>query len=149
MKLGDFLSVDNTLVDVRAPTKTRLLTDLCAHAAAALGLDADAVSSTIQKRESLGSTGVGDGVAIPHARIPGLTRALGLLARLQKPLDFDAIDGKPVDIVFLLLLPSGTTGEHLNVLAAVARKLREAGMIQALRHARDNAGLHSAMTSGG
>jgi PTS system nitrogen regulatory IIA component len=78
-----------------------------------------------------------------------LRNAFGLLARLQKPLDFDAIDGKPVDIVFLLLLPSGTTGEHLNVLAAVARKLREASVIQALRHARDNAGLHSAMTSGG
>ena len=145
MKLGDFLSVDDTLVDVRAPTKTRLLTDLCAHAAAALGLDADVVSSAIQKRESLGSTGVGDGVAIPHARIPGLKSAFGLLARLQKPLDFDAIDGKPVDIVFLLLLPSGTTGGHLNVLAAVARKLREASVLQALRHARDNAGLHSAM----
>jgi len=149
MKLGDFLSVENTLVDVRAPTKTRLLTDLCAHAAAALGLDADVLSSMIQKRESLGSTGVGDGVAIPHARIPDLKNAFGLLARLQKPLDFDAIDGKPVDIVFLLLLPTGTTGEHLNVLAAVARKLRDAAVLQALRHARDNADLHSAMTSGG
>lgn len=105
------------------------------------------VSSTIQKRESLGSTGVGDGVAIPHARIPGLKSAFGLLVRLQKPLDFDAIDGKPVDIVFLLLLPSGAKGEHLNVLAAVARRLRDAGVLGALRGAHDNAALHSAMTA--
>lgn len=147
MKLGDFLSVENTLVDVRAPTKTRLLTDLCAHAAAALGLEADMLSSMIRKREGLGSTGVGDGVAIPHARIPGLKSAFGLLARLQKPLDFDAIDGNPVDIVFLLLLPTGTTGEHLNVLAAVARKLRNADVLQALRRARDNAALYGAITA--
>lgn len=147
MKIGDFLSVENTLVDVRAPTKARLLTDLCARAAAALGLDADTLSSMIEKRENFGSTGIGDGVAIPHARIPELKNAFGLLARLQKPLDFDAIDGKPVDIVFLLLLPAGAKGEHLNVLAAVARKLRDAGVLEALRGARDNAALHGAMTA--
>jgi nitrogen PTS system EIIA component len=115
---ADYLSEKNALVSIQASTKTGLLSDLCARAAVAVGFDAKTISCEILKREGLGSTGVGGGVAIPHARIPGLNSAFGLLARLQKPIDFEAIDGEPVDIVFLLLLPTATSGEHLNVLAA-------------------------------
>jgi PTS system nitrogen regulatory IIA component len=147
MDLGSFLSVEDVLVDVHASTKTGLLNDLCALAAAALGLDAKTVSSEIQRREELGSTGVGGGVAIPHARIPGLKKVFGVLARLQKPIEFDSIDGQPVDIVFLLLMPTGASGENLNVLAAVTRKLRDTAALHALRDARDRTALHRAMVS--
>lgn len=147
MELGALLSVENTLLDVPASNKTKLLNDLCARAAAALDWDAKAISSEILKREELGSTGVGGGVAIPHARIPGLKNALGVLARLRKPIDFNAIDGRPVDIVFLLLLPTAPSGEHLNMLAAVSRKLRDLEALRALREAPDRAALHGAMVS--
>lgn len=148
MQLSNFLSVENTLINVRSSDKTRLLSDLCDQAAKELGLDARTISGAILEREGLGSTGVGGGVAIPHARIPELKNAFGVLARLQKPIDFDAIDGQPVDIVFLLLLPSSSSGEHLNVLASVARRLRNATTLLVLRNARDSTALHSAMISG-
>lgn len=147
MELANFLSIENALVNVQAANKTSLLNDLCARAATAVGLDAKAISSEILKREKLGSTGVGGGVAIPHARMPGLKTAFGVLAHLQKPMDFDAIDGEPVDIVFLLLLPTAASGEHLNVLAAVARRLRDPATLRALREASDTVALHSAMVS--
>ena len=147
MQLADYLSEKNALVDVQASTKAGLLSNLCARAAVAVGFDEKTISCEILKREGLGSTGVGGGVAIPHARIPGLKSAFGVLARLQKPIDFEAIDGEPVDIVFLLLLPTATSGEHLNVLAAVARRLRNAEALQALRQAQDGAAFHSAMVA--
>jgi nitrogen PTS system EIIA component len=147
MQLADYLSEKNTLVDVQASTKTGLLSNLCARAAVAASSDAKTISCEILKREGLGSTVVGGGVAIPHARIPGLKSAFGVLARLQKPIDFEAIDGEPVDIVFLLLLPTATSGEHLNVLAAVARRLRNAEALRALRQARNGAAFHGAMVA--
>lgn len=147
MELASFLSIENALAGVQAANKTSLLNDLCARAAAAIRLDAKLISYEIQKREGLGSTGVGRGVAIPHARIPGLRTAFGVLARLQKPIDFDAIDGQPVDIVFLLLQPVSTSGEHLNVLAAVARRLRDPAALRSLRRASDRVALHNAMVS--
>ncbi|MDR6304894.1 PTS system nitrogen regulatory IIA component [Nitrobacter vulgaris] len=147
MQLADYLSEKNTLVDVQASTKTDLLSNLCARAAVAASSDAKTISCEILKREGLGSTGVGGGVAIPHARIPGLKSAFGVLARLQKSIDFEAIDGEPVDIVFLLLLPTATSGEDLNVLAAVARRLRNAEALRALRQARNGAAFHGAMVA--
>ena len=135
------------LVGIQASTRTGLLSDLCARAAVAVGFDAKTISCEILKREGLGSTGVGGGVAIPHARIPGLKSAFGVLARLQKPIDCEAIDGEPVDIVFLLLLSTATSGEDLNVLAAVARRLRNAEALRALRQAQDGAAFHSAMVA--
>ena len=105
MKVSDFLSPDRVLVDVRESDKVRLLERLSTLAAAAVELDAGDIVREVTKREVLGSTGVGDGVALPHARLRGLGAPFGVLARLSHPIDFDAIDGKPVDIVFLLLLP--------------------------------------------
>jgi PTS system nitrogen regulatory IIA component len=98
------------------------------------------------KREELGSTGVGGGVAIPHARLPELHQVFGLSARLKKPIDFDAIDQRPVDIVFLLLTPAAEQGDHLNALAAVARKLREPERLKELRASENDAALYLAMT---
>jgi PTS system nitrogen regulatory IIA component len=132
---------------VRAPDKTRLLQELSSQAAASVDLPPEQISAEILKREALGSTGTGGGVAIPHARIQGLTKAFGIFARLNKPMDFAAIDGRPVDLVFLLLLPANPVGEQLKALAAVARKLRDPACLRELRSAGGSAALYDAMTA--
>jgi PTS system nitrogen regulatory IIA component len=145
MKITDFLSPGNVAVNVNLPDKTRLLGELCRRAASALKLDPDSITGDILKRESLGSTGMGGGVAIPHARLSDLKKPFGVLASLRSPIDFDAIDRQPVDIVFLLLLPTSAAGEQLNVLALVARKLRDADIVRNARRASDVAALFAAM----
>ena len=135
MEIRDFLSPTDIMIDVRASDKTRLLQQLSAQAANALDLDSDEVSEQITKREELGSTGVGNGVGLPHARLPGLKAPFGLLARLRHGIDFEAIDGQPVDVVFLLLLPETGAGAQLNALASVARALRDPDALRRLRRA--------------
>ena len=147
MHIADILSPDDTLCDVRASDKDRLLRELTARAAKVLRLDAAPLADAIAKREQLGSTGMGDGIAIPHARIASLSKPFGMLARLRRAIDFAAIDGKPVDIVFLLLLPTTPHGEQLTALASVARKLRNAHVTADLRGAADSAGIYRAMTA--
>jgi PTS system nitrogen regulatory IIA component len=147
MEIKDFLSPGDALVKIRAPDKTRLLQDLASRAASVLNLDANLVSIEILKREALGSTGTGDGVAIPHARIPELKKPFGTLVRLKHAIDFDAIDGKPVDVIFLLLLPQ-SQGDPLNALASVARKLRDPESVRRLRDAADDAELYRAIDWG-
>src|SRR5262245_57289076 len=117
MKIKDFLSAADVAVDVRAADKASLLKDLATRAAAALNLSVDMVVSEIAKRDELGSTGIGRGVAIPHARLREIKKPLGLLARLKSPIEFDAVDGQPVDLVFLLLLPASSPLDQLNALA--------------------------------
>jgi PTS system nitrogen regulatory IIA component len=145
MEIADFLSPADVVVNANAPDKTRLLGDLCRRAAATLKLDPGRITADILKREDLGSTGMGGGIAIPHARIADLKKPFGVLATLRSPIDFDAIDGEPVDIVFLLLLPTKAVGEQLNVLALVARKLRDADVVRDARRAPDAAALFAAM----
>ena len=147
MHIKEFLSPADTNVEVRAPDKTRLLQELSRQAAASVDLPPEHISAEILKREALGSTGTGGGVAIPHARIQGLTKAFGIFARLNKAIDFEAIDGRPVDLVFLLLLPANPVGEQLKALAAVARKLRDPACLRELRSASGSAGLYDAMTA--
>jgi nitrogen PTS system EIIA component len=147
MDVKEFLSPTDTLTDVRASNKTRLLQELARRAAATLNLATERVSDEILKREELGSTGTGGGVAIPHARIQGLNKTFGILARLSKPIDFDAIDGRPVDLVFLLLLPANPVDEQLKALASIARKLRDPVSLRSLRSADDTASLYDAMTT--
>ena len=120
MKIKDFLSASNVAIDVRAGDKASLLQELAARAASALGLSAKAVANEIEKRDELGSTGIGAGVSIPHARFREIEKPFGLLVRLKQPIEFDAIDGQPVDIVFLLVLPAASQLDQLNCLAAVA-----------------------------
>ena len=147
MDIKEFLSPNNTLVDVRASDKTRLLQELARRAATSLNLAAEQISVAILQREALGSTGTGRGVAIPHARIEGLHRSFGILARLNKPIDFEAIDSRPVDLVLLLLLPANPIEEQLKALAAVARKLRDPACLRDLRSANGIASLYDAMTT--
>ena len=145
MDIVEFLSPTEVIVNVSAPDKVRLLADLCCRAASALKLDPGRITADILKREDLGSTGMGGGVAIPHARLADLKKPFGVLARLRSPIDFDAIDRQPVDIVFLLLLPTTAAGEQLNILALVARRLRDADVVRNARRAPDAAALFAAM----
>jgi len=145
MEIKDFLLPTDALVKVSASDKRRLLQELAARAASALNLAADRISAELLKREDLGSTGTGGGVAIPHARIPDLKKPFGTLVSLKHAIDFDAIDGKPVDVIFLLLLPAQSQGDQLNALASVARRLRDPESVQRLRRAADGAELYGAM----
>jgi PTS system nitrogen regulatory IIA component len=145
MKISDFLSTAHVLLDVRASDKGSLLQELSAEAASALGLDATQVADLIAKREELGSTGVGQGVALPHARLKPLKTPFGLLARLRRPIDFAAIDDRPVDIVFLLLLPDAADSAQLNALACVARMLRDEDVLRIIRGATEGASLFGAI----
>ena len=149
MKIRDVLSPTDIILDVRAKDKSRLLRELSVHAAAEVGLDADEVSEQIAKREELGSTGVGNGVALPHARLRGLKGSFGLLARLRHGIDFEAIDDLPVDIVFLLLIPEAADRPQLNALAVVARALRDPEALRRIRGAADSEALFRAIAESG
>lgn len=146
MHIKDFLSPSDVIIDLRASNKTSILQELARRAAAVLKLPADTISAELSKREQLGSTGMGGGIAIPHARVAGVKSPFGMLARLKEPIDFEAVDGQPVDLVFLLLGPSAPQGEQLNVLACVARKLRAPGTLEELRGANDSRELYRCMT---
>jgi nitrogen PTS system EIIA component len=148
MQIEDFLSPSEITIDIRTPDKVRLLTELARQAAAKLNLPSDAVAEALLKREELGSTGTGGGVAIPHARLAGVKKPFAMLVRLAKSIDFDSIDGQPVDIVCLLLLPTHMHGEQLNALACAARTLRDADAVRHVRRAKDNAALYQAVTKG-
>ncbi len=147
MEIGDLLSPDDTVHGIRVVDKAQLLNELARKAAKATGLDAELIAGELRKREELGSTGMGDGVAIPHARLDRLTKPFGLLVRLGRAIDFASIDDKPVDLVFVLLLPPAPAGAALDALATVARRLREPEVVRLLRQADDAAELYRSMTA--
>jgi PTS system nitrogen regulatory IIA component len=146
MTIKDFLSPSHVAIDVRASDKASLLKELAGRAASALNLSADAVASEIEKRDELGSTGLGSGISIPHARFREVKEPFGMLVRLKQAVEYEAIDGQPVDLVFLLLLPAASQVDQLNALAAVARKLRDADVLRKLRAANSSAELYRAVT---
>jgi nitrogen PTS system EIIA component len=111
MNIQDFLSPNEVTIDVAPANKQKLLIDLADKAGSRLRLPPDTILTQLSKREELGSTGVGNGVAIPHARFNQIDRPFGMLFRLRQPIEFEALDGKPIDIVFLLLLPESAKGE--------------------------------------
>jgi PTS system nitrogen regulatory IIA component len=145
MNISDLLSPADVMIDVRASNKQRLLQELAAKAAGKLGLPVNQVAPYLLKREELGSTGIGRGVAIPHARLPNLQKPFGLLAKLKQPMEFDAIDGQSVDIVFVLLLPAVADDKQIGALALVARTLRPPENLIRLRGAKNTAELYSAV----
>jgi PTS system nitrogen regulatory IIA component len=148
MNITDFLSPADAIVEHRVLDKIQLLNELVMRAAASLQISPALVADAILKREALGSTGMGGGVAIPHARFRDLQKPFGILTRLSKPIDFEAIDGRPVDIVFLLLAPTAPESDQLNALACIARKLMNAEVISDLRQAIDGAALYQGVTAG-
>jgi PTS system nitrogen regulatory IIA component len=145
MKISDLLSPKDVLVDVRTSNKRQLLQEFAVRAADGLGLRVDQVAPYLLKREELGSTGIGRGVAIPHARLPDLQRPYGLLAKLRQPIEFEAIDGQAVDIIFVLLLPAAVESGQLEALALVARVLRPPENLVRLRDARNPSELYAAI----
>jgi PTS system nitrogen regulatory IIA component len=146
MKIKELLSPSDVAIGFRASDKAGLLRQLAARAAAALNLQADAVASEIEKRDELGSTGLGGGISIPHARFREVKKPFGLLVRLSQPIEFAAIDGRPVDLVFLLLLPAASQLDQLNALAAVARRLRDRDVLAKMRSATTSTELYRAVT---
>jgi PTS system nitrogen regulatory IIA component len=149
MQLSQILRPDGVKVLSSSPSKRRLFQDLADMAAACWGLEPPAVTEALLEREGLAPTGVGRGVALPHARLPGVDRVRGLFLRLEKPLDFDAVDRAPVDLVFCLLAPSAAGVEHLKALALVSRTLRDPSTCAKLRANTDPATLHTILTEGG
>ena len=121
MDLADLIEPDRVVFAARATNKQQLLQDLASRAATLLNLDAQTIFTALQAREELGSTGLGDGFALPHARIEGLDRLFGMFMRLNRPIHFDSIDGNPVDLVFLLLIPPAAGSEHLAALASISQ----------------------------
>jgi nitrogen PTS system EIIA component len=145
MKIPDLLSPADVMIDVRSSDKNGLLRELAAKAASSLELRVEQVAPLLLKREDLGSTGIGRGVAIPHARLPEMQRPFGLLAKLRQPIEFDAIDGQAVDLVFLLLLPAAAENRQLGALALVARTLRPSEGLVELRRAKTISEMYSAI----
>jgi PTS system nitrogen regulatory IIA component len=145
MKICDLLCPADVMIDIRTLDKRLLLRELAAKAAPRLKLHIDQVAPLLLKREDLGSTGIGRGVAIPHARLTELDRPFGLLAKLKQPIEFDAIDGQAVDIVFVLLLPAAAENGQLGALALVARTLRPSEVLVGLRRAKTASEIYSAV----
>jgi PTS system nitrogen regulatory IIA component len=140
MDLADFIAADRIVLDARVRDKAGLLRDLARRAEASSGVAAATILAALSAREALGSTGLGRGFALPHARIEGLRRFIGLFARLARPIDYDAIDGAPVDLVFLLLMPAEEGNAQVAALAAVSRRFRDDATVARLREA-DAAGV--------
>ncbi len=135
MEIADFLSADRIALDLRVRDKAQLLGELARRASVGRTVPMSAVLAALQSREALGSTGLGRGFALPHARIEGLTEFVGLFARLARSIDYDAIDGAPVDLVFLLLMPAEAGNAHVAALAAVSRRFRDVETVTRLRKA--------------
>lgn len=146
MDLSSLLKPTAVKVVGNATSKKRLFQDLGEVARDVYGLNAADTVDALQERESLGPTGVGNGVALPHARIEGLDRVVGVFLRLDKPLDFDAADRQPVDLVFALFAPKDSGVEHLKALAAVSRTMRNPDVCAKLRANSDPAALHAVLT---
>jgi nitrogen PTS system EIIA component len=146
MALLDFVSPEAIAPSLRVTSKKQALQELSAQAARLSGVEEAAIFEALLQRERLGSTGIGEGLAIPHGKLPGLAKLFGLVARLEKPIDFEALDGQPVDILFLLLAPEGAGADHLKALARAARVLRQPGAMERIRAARDAAALYAVLT---
>ena len=136
MQLAEFIDFDAIKTALPGGSKRALLQQLANLAGQRCGAEPAAILATLNEREKLGSTGLGQGVAIPHGKIEGLERIYGLFARIAEPVDYKAIDGRKVDLVFLLLSPPDSGAEHLRALAAISRAIREGSTLEKMRGAR-------------
>ncbi|MEN5083837.1 PTS IIA-like nitrogen regulatory protein PtsN [Bosea sp. TWI1241] len=146
MTLTDLLRPDAVISPLRANSKKQALQELAQHAAVLTGLPERDLYEALMQRERLGSTGIGDGIAIPHGRVAGSDKLVGLFARTEKPLDFEALDGQPVDILFVLIAPEGAGADHLKALARVARVLRDPAVQEQVRQAHDPAAIYAILS---
>ena len=145
--LGDLLAPEAVLADVAANNKRTLFAALGAASAKVWSLDEAVVAAALSAREKLGTTGFGGGVAVPHARIDGLEAVRGVFARVARPIEFDAVDALPVDLVFMLLSPPQAGADHLKALARVSRRLRDRGFAEKLRGAGSPDALYALLTA--
>lgn len=146
MDLSDLIRQDAVIASLKANSKKQVIQELAERAADLVGMPSRDVFDHLLQRERLGSTGIGQGVAIPHAKLASLDGLFGMFARLDKPIDFDAIDDDPVDLVFLLLAPEAAGADHLKALARIARLMREPGTAQKLRSAKDGAAIYAVLS---
>lgn len=147
MELADILAERAVLCCTGVKTKRQLFEDLAARAAELTGHPQAEILEAITSREDLGSTGLGNGIAIPHGKIAGLKGVMALFARLDQPIEFDSVDDQPVDIVVMLLAPAGAGADHLKALSRVARLLRTEAVVDELRRIEDCAQLYGVLTS--
>ncbi|MDC9700755.1 MAG: PTS sugar transporter subunit IIA [Alphaproteobacteria bacterium] len=147
MDLNDFLSTEAILVDIKETSKKQILQKMTEHAAKLTSLDEQDILKTLLQREKLGSTSIGQGVAIPHAKLSGLTSLTALFARLYTPVDFEAKDGQLVDIVCVLLTPENRGAEHLKALTLIAKLLRNPETAKAIRQQKDARKIHTLLTA--
>ncbi|HVX99991.1 MAG TPA: PTS IIA-like nitrogen regulatory protein PtsN [Pseudorhodoplanes sp.] len=146
MPLSDIIAPQAIMPALKVNAKKQALAEIAARAAALSGQNERAILDVLIQREKLGSTGIGHGVAIPHGKLPKLDRLFGVFARLERPIDFEALDGEPVDLIFMLLAPEGAGADHLKALALVARVLRDPDVARKLRESRDAEALYAVMT---
>jgi PTS system nitrogen regulatory IIA component len=147
MPLSDLLAANAVVPALKAGNKKQALEELAAKAAVLTGRAEREILEILQQRERLGSTGIGSGVAIPHGKLPKLDRLVGLFARLEKPIEFEALDGHPVELIFLLLAPEGAGADHLKALARIARLLRDGATAEKLRASADANALYALLTA--
>ncbi|HEV2303780.1 MAG TPA: PTS IIA-like nitrogen regulatory protein PtsN [Stellaceae bacterium] len=133
MEISDLITPKGVISQLRTPSKKQALLELAKRAASVSGAEERTIYDFVLERERLGTTGIGMGTAVPHARLPNLTRLYGVFARLEKPIDFEAIDDQPVDLIFLLLAPEAAGADHLKALALVSRLLRDRAVCDKLR----------------
>src|SRR5690348_14592968 len=145
MTLTDLVAPNAIVPALKVNGKKQALQELAARAAELTGQSERAILEILMQREKLGSTGVGSGVAIPHGKLPKLGRLFGLFARLERGIDFEALDGQPVDLIFLLLAPEGAGADHLKALARIARLLRDQDVAKKLRASRDAQAIYSVL----
>jgi len=146
MPLTDLVTPNAIIPALKVNGKKQAIQELSSRAAKLTGQNERLIFETLMQREKLGSTGVGNGIAIPHGKLPKLERLVGLFARLERPIDFEALDGQPVDLIFLLLAPESAGADHLKALARVSRLLRDRPTCEKLRGANQPAALYALLT---
>ncbi|HEY0908902.1 MAG TPA: PTS IIA-like nitrogen regulatory protein PtsN [Bradyrhizobium sp.] len=146
MIIADLITPQSVIANFRVSSKKQALQELAKKAAALVGQPEKLVFDVLSDRERLGTTGVGLGIAIPHGKLPGLDRMTGLFARLDKPVDFEAIDNQPVDLIFLMLAPEDAGADHLKALARVSRLLRDRAVCAKLRGTDNADALYALLT---
>jgi PTS system nitrogen regulatory IIA component len=146
MPLNDLVAQQSIVPSLRVGSKKQALHELAVRAAALCGRNDREIFEVLMQRERLGSTGIGNGIAIPHGKLAKLEQLFGVFARLERPIDFESLDGQPVDLMFLLLAPEAAGADHLKALARVARLLRDPEIARKLRESRDAEALYAVLT---
>ena len=146
MEISDLVTPAAVIASLKATSKKQALQELARRASELTGENERAIFDVLLERERLGTTGVGDGVAIPHGKLPNLKKLIGMFARLERPIDFEAIDEQPVDLIFLLLAPGTAGADHLKALARVSRLLRDRQMREKLRGSETPEAIYALLT---